>query len=625
MSDAPLRPKGRARRLWPRAFHYLRPYRWLAGASVLTTVLSAALALAQPWPLAFVVDVVLGDRDAPGWTTALAGGGTTGLIVLAVGASLCITLLGGTITIASEYVERTVDTRMGLDLKSDLIRHVHRMPLSFHDDSQTGNLMFRIEDQADSVGKVVVAVPEFARSLLTLVGMLIIALRIDTGLAMLSMTILPFVVWSTTFYARRVDPELRDVRELEATNVAMVHEGLALLPVTVAFGRERYESERFQRQGESTVSARVRLTYRQALFNLGVTTVTAIGTGLVLGAGAFKVVDGRISAGELLIMLSYVAAVYQPLETLTNTTAVLQTHFVALEHAIDLLDTPLEVVERPDALDLGRSNGAVAFENVSFGYPARPDALRNVSFSVRPGETVAIVGPTGAGKSTLASLMPRLYDPAEGRVLIGGHDARDVTLASLRGQFSVVLQEPLLFSGSIRSNIEYGRPGASDAEIEQAARDANAHDFIRRLPNGYDATLGERGTRISGGERQRIAVARAFLRDAPILILDEPTSSIDSRTEAVILDALERLMEGRTTIVIAHRLSTIRSADHILVLDEGALLEDGTHDELLDRDGMYRQLWEAQTRQRARLVAARSAIADVGQVDDVDARAGGVS
>jgi ATP-binding cassette subfamily B protein len=616
--------RGRTRRLWPRAFHYLRPYRWLAGASVLTTVLSAALALAQPWPLAFVVDVVLGDRDPPGWATALVGGGTAGLILLAVTAGLSITLLSGTVTIAGEYVERTVDTRMGLDLKSDLIRHAHRLPLSFHDDAQTGNLMFRIEDQADSVGKVVVAVPEFARSLLTLVGMLIIAVRIDTGLALLSMTILPFVVWSTTFYARRVDPELQDVRELEATNIALVHEGLAMLPVTVAFGRERYESERFHRQGEATVSARVRLTYRQALFNLGVTTVTAIGTGLVLGVGAFKVADGRISAGELLVLLSYVAAVYQPLETLTNTTAVLQTHFVALEHAIDLLDTPLEVVERPDAIDLGRSNGALAFHDVSFGYPSRPDTLRNISFAVRPGETVAIVGPTGAGKSTLASLMPRLYDPSAGCVMVGGHDARDVTLASLRRQFSVVLQDPLLFSGSIRDNIAYGRPGASDSEIEQAARDANAHDFIRRLPNGYDATLGERGTRISGGERQRIAVARAFLRDAPILILDEPTSSIDSRTEEVILDALERLMEGRTTVVIAHRLSTIQSASHILVVHDGELIEDGTHDELLDRDGMYRQLWEAQTRQRARLVAARSAIAGVDDVDEVEGRRGEV-
>jgi ATP-binding cassette subfamily B protein len=612
--------RGRARRLWPRAFHYLRPYRWLAGTSVVITVLSTLVALAQPWPLAFVIDVVLGDRAAPGWTTAIVGHSTMGLILLAVIATLLVTALGGALKIAAEYVDRTVDARMGLDLKSDLIHHAHRLPLSFHDDSRVGDLMFRIEDQADAVGKVVVAVPEYARSLLTLVGMLVIAARIDLPLALISMTILPCVVAATTFYARRVDPELKEVRELEATNVAMVHEGLAMLPVTVAFGRERYEADRFRHQSETSVSARVRLTWRQALFNLGVTAVTAIGTGLVLGFGALKVADAGISAGQLLVLLSYVAATYQPLETLTNSTAVLQTHFVALEHAMDLLDTPVEVQEGPDAIDLGRCDGSLAFEHVSFGYPSRPDTLRDLTFTIGPGEHVAVVGPTGAGKSTLASLMPRLYDPAAGRVLVGGHDARDVTLASLRDQFSIVLQDPLLFSTTIRENIAYGRPGASDDEVEQAARDANAHDFIRRLPQRYETKLGERGTRISGGERQRLAVARAFLRDAPILILDEPTSSIDSRTEAVILDALERLMEGRTTIVIAHRLSTIRSADRILVVHDGEIVDDGTHEDLIERDGTYRELWEAQTRQRARLVAARSAIASVDEARVGDGR-----
>jgi len=617
----PLR-KNRAWRLWPRAFHYLRPYRWLGAASVLMTALYAVMALAQPWPLAFVVDVVLGDREPPGWVTAIAGDGTTGLIMFAVGCSLLITLLGGALTIAGEYVENTLDQRMGLDLRSDLIRHVHRLSPTFHDDARTGGLMFRINDQADAVGKVMIAIPEFGRSLLTLVGMLFIAFRIDAGLALLCMTIIPLVLWSTTFYARHVDPELQRVREMENRNLSMVHEALSMLRVIVSFGRERFEHERFRRQSEATVSARVKLTLRQALFNLAVAVVTGIGTALVVGVGAYRVVNGAISAGELLILISYVAAVYAPLETLTNSVAVLQTRFVAFEDAIELLDTPVDVVEHPEAIDIGRAQGAIAFESVGFGYPTRPGTLRRVSFAVRPGETIALVGQTGAGKSTLASLMPRMYDPAEGRVLVDGHDVRCLTLACTRRQFSVVLQDPLLFSGSIRDNIAYGRPEATNDEIEQAARDANAHDFIRRLPKGYETRLGERGTKISGGERQRISVARAFLREAPILILDEPTSSIDSRTESVIIDALERLMEGRTTILIAHRLSTIRSADRILVMDQGELVEQGTHDELVAADGVYRQLWEAQTRQRARVEVSRAAIAgaDVDGLEQAMAR-----
>jgi ABC-type multidrug transport system fused ATPase/permease subunit len=305
--------------------------------------------------------------------------------------------------------------------------------------------------------------------------------------------------------------------------------------------------------------------------------------------------------------MAYIAGVYKPLETISTTVGSLQTMFISLRVAFDLLDAQSEIKDAPDARAIERASGLVAFEHVSFNYRNRVNTLQEISFEVEPGQAVAIVGPTGAGKTTLASLIPRFYDTCQGRILLDGSDIRSLTVKSLRDQISIVLQEPLLFSGSIADNIRYGRLDAGMEAIMEAARAANAHDFIMRLPQQYETTIGERGAQLSGGERQRIAVARAFLKNAPILILDEPTSSIDSRTEAVILDALDRLMVGRTTFMIAHRLSTIRRADLILVLDHGRLVERGTHDELLEQKGLYRQLYEMQTRHAGRKLVQEGA------------------
>ncbi len=587
-------------RLLPRALHYLRPYRPLAAGSVGLTVLLAIVALAEPWPLAFVVDTVLSGREPPGWVEAIVGDSPGALILFAVAGSLVITLLAGGLMVLSEYVTTKADQRMVLDFRSDLFRHAQRLSLAFHDDTKTGMLMYKINDQADSVGQILVALPALGQSLLTLVGMLYIAYRIDPLLSLVATAIVPFIYLSTTYYSNRIEPQLLKVRGMEGQNLSLVHEAMAMMRVVVSFGRERHEFERFRKQGEDTVDARIKLTVRQTAFNLAVSLITAVGTAAVLGVGAFRVLNGHISGGELLVIMSYIVAVYAPLETLTNSMTSFQQQFISFDHALQLLDTPVDVVEKEDAVPLGRCAGAVRLEGVGFGYKTRPDTLKDISFAIKPGEAVALVGPTGAGKSTLMSLLPRLYDPQQGRVLIDGVDVKDVTIESLRAQFSIVLQEPLLFSGTIADNIAYGRPGCTQADIEQAAKDANAHDFIVKLPQKYQTQLGERGAKISGGERQRIAVARAFLRDAPILILDEPTSSIDSRTEAVILEALERLMQGRTTIMIAHRLSTIRSVDRILVLSDGQLTEQGTHKSLVARQGLYHQLWQAQTRRRTR-------------------------
>jgi ABC-type multidrug transport system fused ATPase/permease subunit len=324
-----------------------------------------------------------------------------------------------------------------------------------------------------------------------------------------------------------------------------------------------------------------------------------------MGFGAWHVLHGQISVGELLVLIAYVNSIYQPLEEISNTAGDLNEHFVQFNSALDLLDLAPEVKEAPDAIEIPRAAGRVTFENVHFAYQGRVETLKDVSFTVEAGQRVAIVGPTGAGKTTLISLLIRFYDPASGRITIDGRDIRQLKLASLREQIAVVLQEPLLFTGTIAENIRYGNLSASTDEIIAAAKAANAHEFIEKLPQGYDTELGERGSQLSGGERQRISVARAFVKNAPILILDEPTSSIDSKTEAVILEALERLMEGRTTFMIAHRLSTLRRADKILVLERGRLVEQGAPEELLKRNGAYRQLYELQAGAHRRIKAAR--------------------
>jgi ATP-binding cassette, subfamily B, bacterial len=583
-------------KLLPRVLPYLRPYRKFAVLSVLITILLAVVVLAEPWPLAFVIDSIIGEKPLPGWLPTPFGTGDGGLIALAIIATLLLTLLSGGLTVVNEYLSTTVDQRMVLDLRSDMFEHAQKLSLAFHDNERKGVLMYRINQQATAMGQIIVSLPLLAQAALTVIGMAIITAFIDPLLAAIALGTTPFIAYSTTFYADRIEPRIYRVRGLGGLNLAIVYEAMVMMRVVMAFGRERHEFTRFRRQGEEWADATVELTVRQTAFQLAVQFITSAGTAAVIGVGAYQAINGQISAGELLVILNYIAQVYTPLEQLTITLAAFQQWFINLEMAFDLMDKEPEVKEKKNARALGRSRGEIELEHVGFSYQARPGVLNDVSFAVPAGRSIAIVGPTGAGKSTLASLIPRFYDVAEGRVLIDGNDVRDLKLRSLRSQFSIVLQEPLLFSASIFENIRYGKPEASVEEVEEAAKAANAHEFIKALPDGYDTVIGEQGAKTSGGERQRIAVARAFLRDAPILILDEPTSSIDSRTESVILEALERLMKGRTTIVIAHRLSTIRSVEEILVMHEGRLVQRGPHEDLIAEPGLYRELWEAQTR-----------------------------
>jgi len=439
-------------------------------------------------------------------------------------------------------------------------------------------------------------VPALGQALITLLGMLWILLLMDWRMALLAMAVVPFMYYSVRYYATHIQQRLLHVMSMEGESLSIIHEAISMMRVIVAFGREPYEYRRFREQGLRAINARVDVTVRQTAFSLVVNMTTAIGTAAVLGIGASRVLQNRLSVGDLLVIMAYIAAVYKSLETITYTLGTMQTKIMAQRMVFELLDTKPEIQNLPGAIEMRECEGAIAFEGVDFHYQGRVDTLREITLEIAAGERIAIVGPTGAGKTTLISLLPRFYDPTGGHIRLDGVEIRQLTLKSLREKISLVQQEPLLFSGSIAENIRYGRLAASDEEVIEAAKAANAHDFIMQLPSQYQTELGERGAKLSGGERQRICVARAFLKNAPILILDEPTSSIDSRTEAVILEALDRLMVGRTSFMIAHRLSTIRHADRIFVLDQGHIVQRGTHEELLAQEGLYRQLHEMQNR-----------------------------
>jgi ATP-binding cassette, subfamily B, bacterial len=577
---------------FPRILPYLRPYWVLALVSVVVLGLSVLAGLLAPWPLAILVDSVLGEKPLPSILGSLfASWDQHSLLLFAVFAGLGVTALTNGIAVIQEYVNTKLEQRMVLDFRSDLFANAQRLSPAYHERAQVGGLMFAFTQQAHALGNITVMIPPLVQSFATLIGMFVITYRIDSQLALLALAVVPFIYYSTGYYTNRIGPRLLHVRDLEHRQFSFIQEVLSMFRVVLAFGRERYEHKRFRDLGQTAVDARVDLTLRQTLFSLAVDLITATGTALVLGFGGYHALQGTLTVGELLVVLSYIAAVYAPLQQISYTLTTLQEEFIGLRMALDILDAEPDIRDAPDAIEMERARGAVAFQNVSFAYEGRAQTLTDISFEAQAGQRIAVVGPTGAGKSTMMALIARLYDPREGRILLDGFDLRSLTVKSLRRQISIVLQEPLLFSGTIEDNIRYGRLDASGYDVVEAAMAANAHAFIVSLPAGYATELGERGAQLSGGERQRISIARAFLKDAPILILDEPTSAIDTETEAAILDALDQLMVGRTTFVISHRVTGIRDADMVLVLDHGHLVEQGSPQELLRANGLFRRLY----------------------------------
>jgi ATP-binding cassette subfamily B protein len=563
--------------LFWRLLRLARPYWPHIGILFLLGLLSAPLALLTPLPLKIAVDSAIGSRPLPGFLDALLADAAPrsdgSVLVLAVGLAMAVALLSGLLELVRSVLSVYTGERLILGLRTRLFRHAQRLSLLYHDSRGATDSAYRIQYDAQSIQWIMTdSIPSLAAAVVTLAGMVYVTFLIDWQLALVAMTVSPFLFVSAWAYGRRLRPRWIKVKQLDSSALSVVQEVLGSLRVVQAFGQETREGERFVRRSGESVQNRIRVAFIEGGFALLITLITAAGTATVLFIGVRHVRSGVLTLGDLLLVMGYLASLYAPLNQLSESKATLQGWLASAERAFALLDEVPDVIERPQARALARASGAVAFDDVSFAYRENHPVLRNVSFEVEPGIRVGISGRTGAGKTTLMSLLTRFYDPTAGQILLDGVDLRDYRIADLRNQFAIVLQEPVLFSTSIAENIAYARPGASEEEIVKAAKAANAHEFIVCLPRGYESRVGERGMSLSGGERQRIALARAFLKNAPILILDEPTSSVDTETEAAIMETMERLMCGRTTFMIAHRLGTLEACDARLEIEDGRVV-----------------------------------------------------
>ena len=576
----------------------LRPH-WLPMTLALLAVGGeAAASLLEPWPLKIVLDYLLQSRPLPAWMIPVAGvfgGGTLAVLNLAVASVAVIAVAGAVSSYANTALTATVGQWVMHDLRRTLYHHIHRLSLAEHDDKQTGDLTGRVTSDIESIQSfVTTALLGIVTNVLTLVGIIGVMLYLNWRFTLISLSIAPFLFLVVYLFTRRIKKTSRDVRKKESELLSIVAEVFSSIRVVKAFAREEYEERRFERQSLENVEAA--LVARNVKMKLApvVDIIVAIGTCLMLWYGARLVIAGQLTAGALVVFLLYLGKMYKPMRDLSKATDTVSKAGVGFERIREVLETEGGVRDRRNARKASGFKGAIAFDGVSFGYGPGQVILDNVSFAIEAGQVAAFVGPTGGGKTTIINLAARFYDPVSGTVSIDGTDIRGFTLRSLREQISFVLQDTLLFHATIWQNIAYGRPDASRAEIIRAAELANAHEFIKEMPEGYDTMVGERGVTLSGGQRQRIAIARAVIRDTPILVLDEPTSGLDAHAERAVFEALDRLMKGKTCIVIAHHLATILGADVIFVVKDHQLAERGTHEELLAAHGFYSDLYHIQ-------------------------------
>jgi len=564
--------------LYRRILSQARPFWGHIAAIFLLSLLATPLALLVPVPLKIVVDHVIGSEPLPQllsvWVPEAVAASPASLLWVAFAMLLAVALMSQLQSLVGGLLRTYTAEKLTLDFRSRLFHHVQRLSFSYHDARGSADPTYRIQYDAPSLQYVAIdGVIPFVSSLFTLGAILYITARLDGGLAVVALSVSPILFFLTYLSRSRLRSQSRDVKNLESSALGIVQEVLTSLRVVTAFGQETWEHHRFLDRSAEGMWARIRLSFLEGGLNLLIGLTTSLGTAAVLFIGTRSVLSGSITLGELLLIMAYLGHMYEPLKSMSRRVAGLQSQLVSVERAFTLLDETPDVQNRPNATPISRAKGHIAARNVSFSYDGENPVLRNVSFVVPRGTRVGVAGRTGAGKTSLMNLLTRFYDPTEGAILLDGRDLREYRLKDLRDQFAIVLQEAILFSATITENIRYARPNATDAEVHEAARSANAHDFILDLPDGYETLVGERGMRLSGGERQRIALARAFLKDAPILILDEPTSAVDIRTEAGIVSAMERLMKDRTTFMIAHRLSTLESCDLLLVMENGRIVD----------------------------------------------------
>ena len=565
----------------------------------LILVVAAMVELLQPWPIKWLVDYVFGTQSAPPWLTSiwpvlgtrdLAGGITAVCLTILI---LAVVYRCG-VTLGHFFLVRA-GARVVQRLRCHAYEHLHRLSISYHDRVKVGDSLYRVAYDSHAAQSLINgAIVPMANGTLMLIGAVIIMLQINVVLTFTTMAAAPLFILIIRGFSKTIDRQSRAYHESESALVSTVQEALSSIRAIQAFTLEPQTSERFHAHSQQSLRANERMTRTQLIYSACAGLAVSIGTAAVVWVAGHQVMSGKLSVGDILVFLAYLGMLYQPMNTFSQSASVIQSASAQLKRVFEIIEAVPEIQEKRNAKTLSKVRGGVEFCDVSFGYETARPVLRGISLKVEPGQIVALVGRTGAGKTTMASLLLRFYDPLSGALLLDGHDLRDLKLSWLRQQVSVVLQDPILFSTSISENIAYGLPGATEQQIRDASVRAQADEFIRGLPNGYETIIGERGVNLSGGQRQRLSIARAFLKNAPILVLDEPTSALDVHTEEALMVALKELMHGRTTFVIAHRLSTVRQADLVVVLENGKIIEQGSHDELVAQGTTYAAMYRLQ-------------------------------
>src|SRR5246127_3301506 len=573
--------------IYRRVLRYYRPFLGQTILGLLLSLLGVGLNLLKPWPFKLIVDDFL--RPGP----AVRSDGRTWIPLLCL-ALIVIQLFWGMMNWMTNYLFVKIGLQALLKLRTDLYSYLQYLSLKFHDARRSSDSSFRVAYDSQSIQTIYnKGFTNIFASVITLIGTFLIMLRLDWQLTLVFLAIVPLVVATIYLFAQRIRRESTSIQERESAVLTQAQEGLSSIRMVHAFGREEFEVLQFQQQARQSLQANLRLTLTNVNSALVISTLMVVGTAVMYYIGTLHVLAGTLTLGSLLVFSAYLLMLYQPLESLTYTAWAMEGATAGAKRCFEVLDRQDDVVDSPGAIAISSAQGAITFSAVSFGYAADRYVLREINLCIEPNQIVGLAGGTGAGKSTLLSLVPRFYDPSTGFVMLDDHDVREITKKSLRAQIAIVLQDTLLFSTTVRENIAYGRPDATEKEIIEAARRAQADEFVRQMPDGYASSVGERGGHLSVGQRQRIGLARAFLKNAPILLLDEPTSALDHTTEAAIMDTIKELMRGRTTLIVTHRLATIHDMEKIVVLKHGKVAETGTGPDLVAKGGAYAALYSS--------------------------------